>query len=65
MFGLGPIKWLVGPITVAVFGSILLKNIQEMLWDSAPGVVQLIIFRRSRNGNRDDDGVRKSLKRRE
>ena len=64
MFGLGPIKWLVGPVTVAVFGSILLKNIQEMFWGSASEVAQLIIFRRPGDGSGDDDGPRKSLKRR-
>ena len=64
MFGLGHIKFFAGPITVAVFGSIILKNIQEMFWDSASEVTQLIIFRRSGNGGRNDDGIRKSLKRR-
>ena len=64
MLGLGLIKFLVGPITVAVFGSIILKNIQEMFWDSASEVTQLIIFRRSGNGGRNDDGIGKSLKRR-
>ena len=58
MFGLGPLKWFIGPITAAVFGAILFKNLQEMLWSSAPEVVQLLGFRRRGRGNRDDDARR-------
>jgi len=58
MFGLGPLKWFIGPVTAAVFGSILFKNLQEMLWGSASEVAQLIIFRRSGDDNRDDDAGR-------
>jgi len=59
MFGLGKLTWLImGPITVSVFGAILFKNLQEMFWSSAPGVVQFLGFRRRRGGNRDDDADR-------
>jgi len=58
MFSLGPLKWFIGPVTAVVFGSILFKNLQELLWASAPEVVQLFGFRRRGRGNRNDDAGR-------
>ena len=58
MLGLGRLTWIIGPTIAAVFGSILFKNLQEMLWESAPEVVQLIGFRRRGYGNRDDTAGR-------
>jgi len=58
MFGLGPIKVFVGPVVVAIFGSILFKNVQQMFWSGAPEAVQYIGFRLGIGRPRDTNANR-------
>lgn len=56
MFGLGKLAWLIGgPVTVSIFGALILKNVQEMLWSGAPGVVRGVGFRLGSGRNRHND----------
>jgi len=52
MLGLGPIKWLIGPITGAIMGGFIFSRIMEAFFGGAQGVVHDTIFRRRSAGDR-------------